>query len=262
MSSSSTLNSTQLGYAKRIVATIKAMNLPADQGPRAADIALAVVRVESSFHMYANENNSKSMDLPHDAVGRDHASVGLFQQQVGGAMNSTANWGTTEQLMNVEYSTRKFVSALLRTNWLNMSNGDAAQRVQGSAFPDRYAEQDAWAVNLRKELWSSTSPAKPTPPKPIPPVKKTVHDIALEVIAGKWGDGSDRKNRLTSAGYNAAAVQAEVNRLVAKPAKKSVHDIALEVVAGKWGNGQDRRNRLTVAGYDPDVVQAEVNRLV
>ena len=34
------------------------------------------------------------------------------------------------------------------------------------------------------------------------------------LIAGKWGNGSDRKNRLTQAGYDYAAVQAKVNELM------------------------------------------------
>ena len=44
--------------------------------------------------------------------------------------------------------------------------------------------------------------------------KKSVSEIAREVIAGKWGNGTDRKNRLTAAGYDYAAVQAEVNRIL------------------------------------------------
>ena len=43
---------------------------------------------------------------------------------------------------------------------------------------------------------------------------KTAEGIAREVIAGKWGNGADRKQRLTAAGYDAAAVQREVNRLL------------------------------------------------
>lgn len=42
----------------------------------------------------------------------------------------------------------------------------------------------------------------------------TVHQVALEVIDGKWGNGADRQHRLQQAGYNYAAVQTEVNRLV------------------------------------------------
>jgi N-acetylmuramoyl-L-alanine amidase len=44
--------------------------------------------------------------------------------------------------------------------------------------------------------------------------KKTVTEIAKEVIQGKWGNGEDRKNRLTKAGYDYQAVQVEVNRLM------------------------------------------------
>ena len=44
--------------------------------------------------------------------------------------------------------------------------------------------------------------------------KKTVTELAREVIAGKWGNGTERKTRLTAAGYDYAAVQAEVNRLL------------------------------------------------
>ena len=44
---------------------------------------------------------------------------------------------------------------------------------------------------------------------------KTVHELAQECLAGKWGNGAVRKSRLTKAGYDYAAVQAEVNRLLA-----------------------------------------------
>ena len=43
---------------------------------------------------------------------------------------------------------------------------------------------------------------------------KTADEIAREVIAGKWGNGAERKTRLTAAGYDAAAVQARVNALL------------------------------------------------
>lgn len=43
---------------------------------------------------------------------------------------------------------------------------------------------------------------------------KTLDEIAREVIKGKWGNGTDRKNRLTKAGYNYSAVQKRVNELL------------------------------------------------
>lgn len=44
--------------------------------------------------------------------------------------------------------------------------------------------------------------------------KKSVEEIAKEVMAGKWGSGQDRRNRLTAAGYDYSAVQKRVNELM------------------------------------------------
>lgn len=92
--------------------------------------------------------------------------------------------------------------------------------------------------------------------------EKTVTELAKEVIAGKWADGADRKKKLTAAGYDYDAVQAEVNRILMVGTKKTVTEIAEEVVMGKWGVGADRKNRLTSAGYDYLAVQKEVNRIM
>lgn len=48
-----------------------------------------------------------------------------------------------------------------------------------------------------------------------PTATKSVDELAKEVLAGKWGNGDDRKNALTAAGYNYSEVQAKVNALVA-----------------------------------------------
>ena len=91
--------------------------------------------------------------------------------------------------------------------------------------------------------------------------KKSVTEVAKEVLSGDWGNGDDRKNRLAAAGYDYATVQAEVNRIAGATSapKKSVAEIAKEVIAGQWGNGDDRKNRIKAAGYDYDAVQKEVN---
>lgn len=94
--------------------------------------------------------------------------------------------------------------------------------------------------------------------------KKSINTVANEVINGKWGNGQDRVNRLTKAGYNSDKVQDEVNRILGgtKSNLKSITTIAKEVINGNWGNGQDRVRRLKNAGYNPDKVQDEVNRLL
>jgi len=63
---------------------------------------------------------------------------------------------------------------------------------------------------------ADTPVAPPTPATE----KKSVEEIAKEVINGDWGNGADRKNRLTAAGYDYAKVQARVNELCAAATPK------------------------------------------
>lgn len=79
-----------------------------------------------------------------------------------------------------------------------------------------------------------------------------------EVLAGKWGNGTDRKERLTRAGYNYSEVQRLVNL---RCNRKTESEIAKEVLAGKWGNGVERMNALQSAGYDYNTIQSIVNDL-
>ena len=61
-------------------------------------------------------------------------------------------------------------------------------------------------------------------PAPAPTPSKSVDDLAKEVIRGDWGNGQERKNRLTAAGYDYSTVQARVNEMLSgnKPAPKPV----------------------------------------
>ncbi len=95
---------------------------------------------------------------------------------------------------------------------------------------------------------------------PNPAPGKTVDELAREVLDGAWGNGDDRKNRLTAAGYDYNAVQSKVNELAST--KKSIDDVAREVVDGKWGNGNERKVNLVQAGYDYAAVQNKVNEIV
>ena len=90
---------------------------------------------------------------------------------------------------------------------------------------------------------------------------KTVDELAREVLDKKWGDGADRKKRLTEAGYDYKAVQNRVNELLGC-GTKTVDELAREVLDKKWGDGADRKKRLTEAGYDYKAVQNRVNELL
>lgn len=93
--------------------------------------------------------------------------------------------------------------------------------------------------------------------------KKSVDEVAQDVVNGKYGNGADRKAALEAAGYNYDEIQAKVNEIlgVDTTPKKSVDEIAQEVINGAWGNGQDRKNRIEQAGYDYTAVQNKVNEL-
>ncbi len=80
---------------------------------------------------------------------------------------------------------------------------------------------------------------------------------ALDVINGKYGNGEERKTRLTAAGYDYWAVQNLVNGLVAGYDK-----VARDVIEGKYGNDKARIDALTKAGYDAKLVQDIVNGML
>lgn len=99
---------------------------------------------------------------------------------------------------------------------------------------------------------------------PVPSTsEKSVEEVAKEVLAGKWGNGEERKKRLKAAGYDYAAVQAKVNQHAKGTSnQKSIDAVAHEVIRGKWGNGADRKKRITSVGYDYSAVQKRVNELL
>ena len=90
--------------------------------------------------------------------------------------------------------------------------------------------------------------------------------VANEVLQGVWGNGQERYDRLTNAGYDAQAVQDRVNSLLSGEYTQSnstnLDSVANEVIQGLWGNGQERYDNLTNAGYDAQAVQNRVNELL
>lgn len=103
-----------------------------------------------------------------------------------------------------------------------------------------------WGMHLRYPTQASTP-------------SKSINTIAKEVIAGKWGNGEDRKARLKAAGYDYNAVQEKVNSLFGK---KSNSEVAREVIRGEWGNGEARKSKLKAAGYDYTAIQKLVNQML
>lgn len=66
-------------------------------------------------------------------------------------------------------------------------------------------------INLRKVVAEAENKeVKAT----VAPTDEELREIAMQVIRGEWGNGADRKKKLTEAGYDYAAVQAQVNKIL------------------------------------------------
>lgn len=118
--------------------------------PRGIQIALATALVETNLTMYANSTVPESLNIPHDAVGSDHDSVGLFQQRC-------PMWGPAEVLMDPAQSAGLFYDRLARLDYNGPNSpGWYAQAVQRSAFPDRYDQRYDEAVTIYNRLATTT----------------------------------------------------------------------------------------------------------
>ncbi|MGH3446517.1 MAG: hypothetical protein ACRDP4_02725, partial [Nocardioidaceae bacterium] len=147
------LNPSQMNNAAAVVATGKDMQI-SDFG---IVVALAAASQESDFLNYANDGAGgdlapnqhdirRSLQLEHDAVGTDHGSVGIFQQQYPW-------WGSLRELMDPSRAARKFYQALKKVDrWQRLPVTVAAQRVQASAYPNAYADDEAVARRLLATL--------------------------------------------------------------------------------------------------------------
>jgi hypothetical protein len=127
------LDQTQMNNAYQIVAAGKALGMP----KQAYVIAIATALQESELYNLASDVLPESYQYPHQGTGSDHDSVGLFQQR------PSSGWGSVADIMNPRYAATQFYNALRSIGgWQNMALTYAAQAVQGSAFPDAYAQHE------------------------------------------------------------------------------------------------------------------------
>ena len=93
---------------------------------------------------------------------------------------------------------------------------------------------------------------------------KSIDTLADEVIAGKWGSGADRKNRLQAAGYDYNAVQARVNEKLGVKSSGSSSIKVGDRVKVKSGAKDYNGTKLSSAVYSNiyNVIQINGDRVV
>lgn len=140
---------------------------------------------------------------------------------LGDSAGETAQTPTTQTLYRVQvgaYSKKANADAMLEKIKkagfdTYMVQVDGLYKVQVGAYSKK-SNADAMAAKLKASGFDTYITTKSGTAVSAGTQKKSVIELAKEVIARKWGNGSDRKNRLTQAGYDYAAVQAKVNELM------------------------------------------------
>ena len=102
-------------------------------------------------------------------------------------------------------------------SWSDSTIAGTAKKGEVFTVTGRQKVDGVYMYRLKSGYWITSSATYVKYKKTIAkanatPAKKTVAQLATEVIQGKWGVGQDRINRLKAAGYDYNAVQKEVNK--------------------------------------------------
>ena len=106
-----------------------------------------------------------------------------------------------------------------------------------------------------------------------PMTPEEIDKVAKEVLDGKYGNGNERRSKLSLAGYDYKAVQKRVNELVEKEVitplkpiepipKFTTEEMVQKVINGEYGNGDERKQKLEAEGYDYRKIQNAVNKAI
>lgn len=208
--------------------------------------------------MYVEEKNRSWCS---SNANNDNQAITIEVANDGGA---NTNWHVSDKALAklidlcVDICKRNGIE---RLNYTGDKNGNLTRHnmFANTTCPGPYLQSKfpyiADEVNKRLNGGSST----PTPT----PGNKSIDELAKEVIRGDWGNGEDRKNRLTAAGYNYSQVQARVNELLnnSKPTPTptpsvDILNLVKKTIRGDFGNGDARKKAL---GSNYSEVQKQVN---
>lgn len=157
----------------------------------AADVGVTGIILEHSFHSNTratnwllNDSNLQKMAAAEAKVIADH--YGLKKKE-----ENTGNAAVVYRVQVGAFTEKAYAEVLLE--WL-----------RSIGYTD--------ACIVAEESKAQTAPE--VKPAPVQPAAKSIDDLAREVINGDWGNGAERKQRLTAAGYDYSAIQKRVNEML------------------------------------------------
>lgn len=226
--------------------------------------------VDEANWMYENCLKGKQFEYPiyldveEDAGGRHYLS-GAGKAAITAGIKGFCETMESKGYYTGVYASSSWFSTLIDAsipnrfdcwvaNWSNSNPGSPAHglwqfggetnkirsnKIAGYTVDQNYAYKDYPSIIKSGKMngFGSSSVA------PVPtPSKKSNEEIANEVLAGQWGNGEDRKNKLTAAGYDYNAIQAIVNQKIgAGPTQPTIQTYTvksgdtLSSIASKYG---------------------------
>lgn len=183
----------------------------------AAAVGTVGMIIEHSFHTNTkstkwllNESNLDKMAKVEADIIADYFGVEMPKQTTNSSVIYRVQSGAYMLKANAEKQLKKIKAAGFDAI---MVKAGSMYKIQIGAYSVK-ANADAQMAKVKKAGFDAFITTEGGQAVAVSPQKKSVIEIAKEVLLGKWGNGATRKKKLTEAGYDYSEVQNEVNKLL------------------------------------------------
>ena len=177
--------------------------------PAADEMVLTVHRWFANKSCPGDWMYSRMGDLASKVTAKLGGSSASNPGTAGGNVLYRVQTGAFSNKANADAMLSKVKAAGFDTYMVKVDN---LYKIQVGAYSNK-ANADAMAAKLKAAGFDTYITTK-SGTAVSSTAKKSVDELAREVIQGLWGNGQDRKNRLQAAGYDYNAVQKRVNELL------------------------------------------------
>lgn len=109
---------------------------------------------------------------------------------------------------NLESGVKGYLDFINTKRYSNLKNVSSPKEYLQNIKNDGYATSSTYVDSVMKIVTSYNLTSYDSK------ISKSLEEITKEVIAGKWGNGNERKTALTKAGYDYTTIQSLVNKLL------------------------------------------------